>query len=161
DASLVALKARRFAASGLPALLGRAATAAEAACVRDAFDVVLAAIEAAPRRLAHRDYQSRNLLVRPPDANGHRLVMIDLQGAARRPAGVRRGLPPARPLRRPAGRGGGRARGADARRAPGPAGPRDLRAALRPADDRAEGEGLRALPRARRARRPLLAAARG
>ncbi len=81
DASLVALKARRFAASGLPALLGRAATATEAACVRDAFDVVLAAIEAGPRRLAHRDYQSRNLLVRAPDANGHRLVMIDLQGA--------------------------------------------------------------------------------
>jgi aminoglycoside/choline kinase family phosphotransferase len=81
DASLVALKARRFATSGLPALLGRPATAAETACVRDAFDVVLAAIEAAPRRLAHRDYQSRNLLVRAPDANGHRLVMIDLQGA--------------------------------------------------------------------------------
>ena len=81
DAAVVAVKARRFTASGLPALLGRPATAAEEACVRGAFDVVLAAVEAAPRRLAHRDYQSRNLLVRAPDPRGHRLVMIDLQGA--------------------------------------------------------------------------------
>jgi aminoglycoside/choline kinase family phosphotransferase len=81
DAALVALKARRFVARGLPALLGRAATDAEAACVRDAFAAVVEAIDAAPQRLAHRDYQSRNLLVRPPDAAGRRLVWIDLQGA--------------------------------------------------------------------------------
>jgi aminoglycoside/choline kinase family phosphotransferase len=81
DADLVAVKAQRFTASGLPALLGRAPTAAEAECVREAFGVVLAAIESAPRRLAHRDYQSRNLLVRAAGADRHRLVMIDLQGA--------------------------------------------------------------------------------
>lgn len=80
DAMLVAIKARRFAASGLPALLGRAATEAETACVHAAFDAVLEAITAAPRRLAHRDYMSRNLLVRPRGA-APRLVLIDLQGA--------------------------------------------------------------------------------
>lgn len=80
DATLVGLKARRFAASGLPALLGRQATAAESASVHAAFDAVLEAIEAAPKRLSHRDYMSRNLLVRP-GAPGARLVLIDLQGA--------------------------------------------------------------------------------
>lgn len=80
DATLIGLKARRFAASGLPALLGRAATEAEHACVHAAFDAVLEAIESAPRRLSHRDYMSRNLLVRP-GARGARLVLIDLQGA--------------------------------------------------------------------------------
>ena len=81
DATLVAIKARRFVASGLPALLGRAATESEAACVRAAFDAVVEAIDAAPQRLAHRDYMSRNLLVRPAGAARHRLVLIDLQGA--------------------------------------------------------------------------------
>lgn len=81
DPTLVGVKATRFATTGLAALLGRPANAAEVACVRAAFDAVDEMIAAAPRRLAHRDYQSRNLLVREPDARGRRLVLIDLQGA--------------------------------------------------------------------------------
>jgi N-acetylmuramate 1-kinase len=80
-AAFVEIKAVRFAASGIPALLGRPATDAETACVHAAFDAVVEAIAAAPRRLAHRDYQSRNLLVRAGAPAGRRLVLIDLQGA--------------------------------------------------------------------------------
>src|SRR4029453_4548248 len=61
DAPLFGIKAARFATSGLTALLRRAPTAAETACVRAAFDAVVEALADAPRRLAHRDYQSRNL----------------------------------------------------------------------------------------------------
>jgi aminoglycoside/choline kinase family phosphotransferase len=81
DASLFALKVVRFSTAGLRALLGRRATAAENGCVRDAFDAIEEGIADAPRRLAHRDYQSRNLLLRPGAAAGARLVWIDLQGA--------------------------------------------------------------------------------
>lgn len=81
DARLFALKAARFSAAGLRALLGRPATAAEGTCVRAAFDAIEAQLADAPRRLAHRDYQSRNLFVRPGGAAGGRLVLIDLQGA--------------------------------------------------------------------------------
>lgn len=81
DARLFALKCERFSETGLRALRGRAATAAERACVRAAFDAIEAGVAGAPRRLAHRDYQSRNLLVRPDAAAGARLVWIDLQGA--------------------------------------------------------------------------------
>lgn len=81
DGELLALKARRFCAASLPALLGRAPTPAEQTVVADAFEVVRAAVADAPLRFAHRDFQAANLLVdeaRPP---GARLVMIDLQGA--------------------------------------------------------------------------------
>jgi N-acetylmuramate 1-kinase len=81
DATLFGIKAARFATSGLTALLRRAPTAAETACVRAAFDAVVEALADAPRRLAHRDYQSRNLLVRSGAPAGRRLVLIDLQGA--------------------------------------------------------------------------------
>lgn len=81
DARLFALKVARFSAAGLRALLGRAATAAECAGVRSAFDAIEEQIADAPRRLAHRDYQSRNLFVRTGAAAGERLVVIDLQGA--------------------------------------------------------------------------------
>jgi aminoglycoside/choline kinase family phosphotransferase len=82
DAPTIALKAARFARSGLPAVLGRAPTPTEVTCVRAAFEAVAAGIAEAPRRLAHRDFQSRNLMVRPPGAGARgRLVWIDLQGA--------------------------------------------------------------------------------
>lgn len=81
DAHLFALKVARFSTAGLPALLGRAATDAERACVRDAFDAIQERLAGAPLRLAHRDYQSRNLFVRAGAAAGQRLVLIDLQGA--------------------------------------------------------------------------------
>ncbi len=57
---------------------GREASPAERACARDAFALVARTAAAAPQRLAHRDFQSANLLLarRPRE-----LVMIDLQGA--------------------------------------------------------------------------------
>ncbi|MGH0028582.1 MAG: aminoglycoside phosphotransferase family protein [Myxococcota bacterium] len=49
-------------------------------CVRDAFAAIGREIAAAPQRLAHRDLQSENVLVR--DVRGERrLGLIDLQGA--------------------------------------------------------------------------------
>lgn len=78
DAAVIRVKATRFAASGLPAALGRAATPAERDVVFAAFATVAREAERAPQRLAHRDFQSKNLILRrdPPG-----LVMIDLQGA--------------------------------------------------------------------------------
>lgn len=81
DAPLLALKARRFCAASLPAGLGRAPTAAEEQVVADAFASVGEAVATAPRRFAHRDFQSANLLVDASRPIGARLVLIDLQGA--------------------------------------------------------------------------------
>jgi len=78
DATLFRVKAQRFAASGLQALLGRAATAAERDVVFAAFDAIAGAAASAPQRLAHRDFQSRNLIQR---RHPRGLAMIDLQGA--------------------------------------------------------------------------------
>ena len=78
DATLFRVKAQRFAASGLQVLLGRAATAAEREVVFAAFDAVASAAASAPQRLAHRDFQSKNLILR---RHPRGLVMIDLQGA--------------------------------------------------------------------------------
>jgi aminoglycoside/choline kinase family phosphotransferase len=77
DASLLRVKATRFATSGLRAVLDRDATAAERGVVFAAFDAVAREVERAPQRLAHRDFQSRNIIQR----DGAELVMIDLQGA--------------------------------------------------------------------------------
>jgi aminoglycoside/choline kinase family phosphotransferase len=79
DAAQLAYKADLFATHGLAAR-GREASAAERACVRDAFARIARIVESAPRRLAHRDYQSANLHVRETP-QGRRLAMIDLQGA--------------------------------------------------------------------------------
>jgi aminoglycoside/choline kinase family phosphotransferase len=80
DAALIAYKAELFARHAL-SLRGREATAAEAACVREAFAAVAVEAARAPQRLAHRDFQSANLHVLPAARPGRRLVMIDLQGA--------------------------------------------------------------------------------
>jgi aminoglycoside/choline kinase family phosphotransferase len=74
-----AYKADLFARYSLRGL-GRAASAAEVACVTDAFAAIGRAALAAPQRLAHRDLQSENVMVR---MSGDRrlLAMIDLQGA--------------------------------------------------------------------------------
>jgi hypothetical protein len=76
DAPLFAYKAELFATWALPELLGRPATAAERTAVNQAFHFISSVCEAAPRRLSHRDFQSRNLLVRDG-----RVLWIDLQGA--------------------------------------------------------------------------------
>jgi aminoglycoside/choline kinase family phosphotransferase len=79
DAAQLAYKGDLLATHGLAAR-GREASAAERACVRDAFARIAQVVEHAPLRLAHRDFQSANLHVRETP-QGRRLAMIDLQGA--------------------------------------------------------------------------------
>lgn len=76
DDELFAYKADLFARWALTAG-GRASNAAEREIVVAAFGIVAAQCALAPRRLAHRDYQSTNLHCVP----GRGLVMIDFQGA--------------------------------------------------------------------------------
>jgi aminoglycoside/choline kinase family phosphotransferase len=80
DTPLFAYKASLFADHALPSR-GRPTTAGERACVDDAFARVAQAAEAAPARLAHRDFQSANVHVDRTAASGQRLTLIDLQGA--------------------------------------------------------------------------------
>jgi aminoglycoside/choline kinase family phosphotransferase len=80
DAPLFAYKADLVARYGLPAR-GRDATPAERAAVSDAFARIAREMNAGPRRLAHRDYQSANLYVDERALDGARLRLIDLQGA--------------------------------------------------------------------------------
>jgi len=76
DPELFRYKAELFARWALPAG-GRPTGAAERERVLAAFDFVATVCETAPRRLAHRDFQSANIHCAP----GRGLVMIDLQGA--------------------------------------------------------------------------------
>ena len=78
--ALFAYKGDLFARHALAAR-GREASASETEVVREAFARIAAEMEEAPRRLAHRDYQSANLFVAPDAPEGARLRMIDLQGA--------------------------------------------------------------------------------
>ncbi len=80
DLALFRYKAELFAGYSLPLALGRAPRQAEADLVRDAFAWIAAHCAEAPVRLAHRDFQSQNLLVHGP-GDEPELVMIDLQGA--------------------------------------------------------------------------------
>jgi hypothetical protein len=77
DAPYFAYKADLFARYSLPEALGRAPSPAEDAALREAFAWIGAEALRAPQRLAHRDFQSQNLLLRPDGTLG----MIDLQGA--------------------------------------------------------------------------------
>ncbi len=81
DRTLIAYKADRFAEWSLRTALGRAPSAGEREAVHEAFEVVADEVESAPKRLAHRDFQSSNLFVRSRRRAGRRLVMIDFQGA--------------------------------------------------------------------------------
>lgn len=81
DDAQFAYKAERFARFGLhPA---GAARAAETRVLFDSFMCIAREARFAPQRLAHRDLQSANLQLveRPGQRPGARLVMIDLQGA--------------------------------------------------------------------------------
>jgi len=80
DAELFRYKAGLFAEWSL-ACRGRAASPAERRLVEETFALAARAAAAAPARLAHRDLQGSNLLVRPGRPPGERLAMIDLQGA--------------------------------------------------------------------------------
>ena len=79
DRTLIRYKADLFARHSLPRALGRPPTPAEHAALRRGFERIADAVEEAPARLAHRDLQSRNVLVRGPDHPEPR--MIDVQGA--------------------------------------------------------------------------------
>jgi aminoglycoside/choline kinase family phosphotransferase len=81
DARLFAYKADFFATWSLEAALGRPATQAERGVVEQAFSEIAEVAAAAPKRLAHRDFQSTNLLFRTERPAGRRLSVIDLQGA--------------------------------------------------------------------------------
>lgn len=77
DRALLRYKAELFARWSLPAALGREPRASETQAVHAAFERVADAALEAPQRLAHRDYQSQNLHLRP----GGGLVLLDVQGA--------------------------------------------------------------------------------
>lgn len=81
DHAHFAYKADFFARWSLPVALGRAPGPAEISVVEEAFRLVADEAAAAPQRLAHRDLQSANVLVREGAAPGARIVLIDLQGA--------------------------------------------------------------------------------
>lgn len=80
DAPYFRYKAALFCEHSLGAG-GRRPSAAATRCVEQAFDAIARTVAEAPQRLAHRDLQSQNLLVRSDRPAGERLCMIDLQGA--------------------------------------------------------------------------------
>lgn len=81
DAELYAYKGRLFAEWSLPLALGRPARPGETKVVDEAFAWIADALAPAPHRLAHRDLQSRNLLLHARPGEPPRLFWIDLQGA--------------------------------------------------------------------------------
>lgn len=82
DASLIDYKARQVIEWVLPWSLGRTARPNEAEALRDAFRHIAEVCAEAPRRAAHRDFQSTNLILLSPKASlRDRLGVIDLQGA--------------------------------------------------------------------------------
>ncbi|MED5262860.1 MAG: phosphotransferase [Myxococcota bacterium] len=82
DASLIDYKAGQVIEWVLPWSLGRLARPSEAEAVRDAFRHIAEVCAEAPRRAAHRDLQSTNLMLLSRKEHGRdRLGIIDLQGA--------------------------------------------------------------------------------
>jgi N-acetylmuramate 1-kinase len=81
DAALFDYKADLFARLSLPLALGRAARADEVSAVCAAFRAVAERCAEVPARLAHRDLQSHNVMVRREAGGRPRVVLIDLQGA--------------------------------------------------------------------------------
>ena len=75
DAAHFAYKADLFCRHSL-----RAPSPAARRCVEEAFAAIGRSVNAAPQRLAHRDLQSQNVMLRG-DGKQRQLAMIDLQGA--------------------------------------------------------------------------------
>lgn len=82
DRALVETKAWKWLHWAIPGLLAREATTGETQATKAAFARIATLLEAAPRRLAHRDFKAENLhRVFDPARRADRLVMIDFQGA--------------------------------------------------------------------------------
>jgi aminoglycoside/choline kinase family phosphotransferase len=81
DRELLAYKGRLFSEWSLPLALGRSAGPVEVKTVEEAFGRIASRLADAPARLAHRDFQSRNLLQHARPGEPARLFAIDLQGA--------------------------------------------------------------------------------
>jgi aminoglycoside/choline kinase family phosphotransferase len=81
DERLFEYKAELFARVSLPTALDRAPRRSEVDVVRETFAWIARESAAVPARLAHRDFQSSNLLVRCGAPPGARLGVIDFQGA--------------------------------------------------------------------------------
>jgi len=79
DRALVETKRWKWIHWAIPGLLGRAARRDEIDASRALFDAIADLLEAAPRRLAHRDFKAENLHL--PSAAPFELVLIDVQGA--------------------------------------------------------------------------------
>ncbi len=81
DATLFRYKAEQVIQWVLPRALPRPVGTQDADVVRVAFEHIADHCKSAPLRLAHRDYQSTNLHLRPGGKAGAELAMIDFQGA--------------------------------------------------------------------------------
>jgi hypothetical protein len=80
DRELLDWELDHFREWGLEAQFG-SLDAEQAVTIHEAFSTIVAAIEAMPYGFVHRDYQSKNLMVRPSGA----LALIDFQDALRGP----------------------------------------------------------------------------
>jgi aminoglycoside/choline kinase family phosphotransferase len=81
NGALFRYKAEQVIEWVLPHALMRPIQKRDAEIVRLAFAHIAEQCESAPQRLAHRDYQSTNLHVRPGASPGSELTIIDFQGA--------------------------------------------------------------------------------
>ena len=81
DGALFAYKAGLFSRFSLPLALGRDPRRSEIQAVERAFLWIAERCQEAPARLAHRDFQSQNLLLRAESGGSPQIIMIDLQGA--------------------------------------------------------------------------------
>ncbi len=84
DRALVDSKRWKWIHWAIPALLHRDATVAEERELGALFHAIADLLDAAPRRLAHRDFKAENLHLLPAPAGAARLpelVLIDVQGA--------------------------------------------------------------------------------
>ena len=95
DEELYLWELHHFREWGLEAWSGQVPTASERSVLEDAFRSIARRLAAAPRGFTHRDYQSRNLMVKDGE-----VVVIDFQDALQGPRAVRLGGAAARQLRR-------------------------------------------------------------
>ena len=81
DGRLFRYKAEQVIKWVLPHALASHESTSAADVVRRAFDLIAEQAASAPQRLAHRDYQSTNIHLRPSAPPGSQLAIIDFQGA--------------------------------------------------------------------------------